>query len=47
MKYSLMVVQPRRVDFTRGVDDVFVGDVFVDDAAHPFAGGFGREREPA
>ena len=35
------------INFARGVDDVFIGDEFVDDAAHPFGGGFGRERESA
>ena len=35
------------VNFARGVDDLFVGDELVDDAAHPFGGGFGRECESA
>ena len=47
MKYSLIVCPAAGVDLARGVDQVFVGDELVDDAAHAFGGGFGRERKSA
>ena len=35
------------VDLARGVDDLFIRDKFIDDTAHPFGGGFGREGKAA
>ena len=44
---ELEAVPAARVDFTGGLEQLLVGDEFINDAPHPLGGCLGRQREPA